>query len=810
MTKTKALATYSIATGAAVSALFALSAVTAQPSEAPATYPVGDSSTFTRTLRSPTPEDLGKLGFPTGVYRGSPKVLASKQQYEDAFYATLASKKVWNEGTSPETHERGGPITWTIAPIPQAAPPPCSEPQPTKYDAESCRIVGALYHDVEKTDPAKAEALREAVRRGRDVWFKGSFGNQDLNDIHLARTVGYDRMHYTNWIHTKHRPYRYTKWGMINDPDCTQGDESTYWLDDCVDPKSTGVVGYRKYFRDPTVSDAGEITYDPRTAPYEDGEMESQKRFMIAHTCVQCHVAFDPTDPPADPNEPEWRNLMGLIGNQYVNQPHAAFLSAVPEDDFAWQALNAARPGTVDTSLNPNDFMHNPGTQNNITDFINRPMFTHEMKHPITGEISEATTQHILKGGEDSVGDKLALLRVYINIGMCTEECWVPIFPVPGDFFGEGRTQTPMRVKQCAADCEAWNHADAKMDDLAAYILSGGPTYLMAATDVDGKKGEEFIDLDKVPAGRTVYARNCASCHSTKVPPDTIASDPDALEKFYEGHVFGAEPYWQYEFTEAERSSDAFKAKHLVEVDGQWRPRQFAEDGVFGQDWLGNDRLTPFNVVGTNSCRARHDNHSTGHIWEDFASETYRAKASPGSVPKKLNRMVPLIGGAEVGTQEIGGPANGSEFTDDGAGYYRNISLLNVWAIAPFLHNNAVGELTYLDDGGIDYTVAGRIAQYEIAMERLLMSDDPTVEPHRPQKISVTTTDIKVAPREDGKGFIKLPVAEGTPVAYFASSDPHKPIFQKCDDLVENKGHQFGVDLSAADKEALTEFLKLM
>jgi len=32
----------------------------------------------------------------------------------------------------------------------------------------------------------------------------------------------------------------------------------------------------------------------------------------------------------------------------------------------------------------------------------------------------------------------------------------------------------------------------------------------------------------------------------------------------------------------------------------------------------------------------------------------------------------------------------------------------------------------------------------------------------------------------------------------------------KCDDLVENKGHQFGVDLSKEDKYALREFLKLM
>ena len=67
-----------------------------------------------------------------------------------------------------------------------------------------------------------------------------------------------------------------------------------------------------------------------------------------------------------------------------------------------------------------------------------------------------------------------------------------------------------------------------------------------------------------------------------------------------------------------------------------------------------------------------------------------------------------------------------------------------------------------------------------------------------------------MAPREDQQGFIKLPVKKGTPVAYFTSSDPHKPLFMKCDDLVENKGHQFGIDLPAKDKQALREFLKIL
>jgi hypothetical protein len=361
-----------------------------------------------------------------------------------------------------------------------------------------------------------------------------------------------------------------------------------------------------------------------------------------------------------------------------------------------------------------------------------------------------------------------------------------------------------MSIKQCAEECEAWNHADAKMGHLAQYIMTSGPTYLMNATDVDGTPGSAFIDTAKVPEGRKTYARECARCHSTKVPPESITNDKDALEKFYEGHVFGAEQFWQYEFTAEERNSAKFQAKHMAtDANGVKRPAQFAKDGLFGQDWLGNDNITPFHEVGVNMCRAMHDNHDEGHIWEEFASETFRERPSVGSVPRRLSRMVPGLGGMEFGETEIGGEGSG-------AGYFRNISLLSAWAIAPFLHTNSLGELTYLPDGSIDYTVKGRVQQYEIAMERLLMSDDPNVEPHRPQKITKTTMDMKLALREDGQGFIKLPVKEGTPIANFGSSDPHSPTFQKCDDLVENKGHQFGVDLSADEKRALTEFLKMM
>lgn len=756
---------------------------------------------YRKTLRSVSLEDLDKRNLlPLGIYNGTPILNTNLQWYEDNFYATLAAKKVWKKGTGPATHEFKGPITWTYAPIPQKAPPPCTEPQPTGYDAESCRMANSLFKDVAAKDPAKAFELREQFRRGRDVWFKGTFGNQDEPYLHFARAAGGQDKIWYPWLDTRERKHRFTKYGLINDPDCVEGDASTNWWDKCQDPHSSGVLGYRKYYADPQVDAAGKVTFDPKTSPYQEGELQKNLRYVVGHPCVQCHVGINPSNPPANPNEPKWENLSGTIGNQHIVQP-LMFFQGADHDAVARHVLKAGRPGTIDTSLVANDFMNNPGTQNNIMDFQNRRVFKHMMKDPVTGEIKEGLTQHVLKGGEDSVGDRLALIRVYVNIGMCTEECWTPNFPTPGTFFGEDAKQKPFRITQCSADCEPWNYADAKMHDLAAYLITGGPNYLLTAQDGDGTPGKDYVDLSKVPQGRKIFAQECASCHSTKVAPENIRRDKAALARFYDGHVFGKEDFWKYEFTEEERNSAEFVAKYLVkDANGNLRPKQFAEKDVFGQDWLGNDEPTPFHEIGTNMCRAMHDNHNEGHIWEEFSSETYKQRKSPGKVDVVSNRMVPLVGGIKVGEKEVTG----------GPGYYRNISLLSAWATAPFLHNNAIGEMPVLADGTPDVSIKGRIKAFEDAFAELMMSDDPKVTPSRPQKISKTDTKLWVAPREDMQGPIKLPVAEGTPYAHFASSNPHEPLTMKCDDLVENKGHQFGISLTAEQKLALREFLKMM
>lgn len=759
--------------------------------------PVSNEPYFS-TFRSVSLEDLSERNLNTGVYAGTPYWKQREQWFKDHFYDTLASRKVWKEGTSPETHKRGDPVTWTSEPIPQYVPPPCSQPQPTGYDAEGCRYVAALFKDVEAKDPAKAEQLREQVRRGRDVWFKGTFGNQDENYLLQSRVVGKENMYYP-WLDTRTRPYRFSKWGLINDPDCVQGDASTNWYDKCQDPHSSGVLGYRKYYADPIKDKTGKVVYDPKTAAYDPNEIKQNKRFVIGHPCVQCHVGFDPTNAPKNPNQPTWANLNATIGNQHIVQPDAFFHGAQTNNP-ARQILKGGRLGTIDTSLVASDWMHNPGTQNNIMDFHNKRIFSHVMKDPVTGKVSTANTRHVLKGGEDSVGEHLALIRVYVNIGMCTEECWTPNFPYPGRLIGRGTEQSPMRIMQCAAQCDPWNYADAKMEDLTAFLITGGPSYLLAAKDMTGA-GSQFVDTKVVPQGRKVFAQECAVCHSTKMAPENIRNDKNALGKFYDGHVFGKEDYWTIEYSEAERNDPKFKARFLAkDSKGVLRPKQFAEKGIFGQDWLGNDERIAFNLIGTNMCRALHNNHNQGHIWEEFSSETYKKTPSPGYVPNILNRMIPFIGGIKMGERKVEG----------GPGYFRNISLLSVWATAPFLHNNAIGELTYLPDGSPDYTVAGRIKQFEMAYDELMMSDNPKDAVHRPLKTLVTTEDMHVTPREDMQGYPKIPVKKGTPIANFASQNPHKPLFMGCDDPVENKGHQFGVSLSKEDKHALREFLKMM
>ena len=226
---------------------------------------------------------------------------------------------------------------------------------------------------------------------------------------------------------------------------------------------------------------------------------------------------------------------------------------------------------------------------------------------------------------------------------------------------------------------------------------------------------------------------------------------------------------------------------------------------------------------------------------------------------------------------------------DGGRGYYRNISLVNVWATAPFMHNNAIGpeicgkpanqandfhRARYVDRDGkllaeqpdclrYDASVDGRFDLYKRSMHELLNPKE------RGTKRTLTNADliIDVGIRPlDGKtekplgGFGQVRIPEGASAGflnglqhkqliadlYLAKRDPARldaagkkaqvatlqaiadevlkhparfvdilreqrdflsANYETCTQEIENEGHRFGEDLSAADKKALTAFL---
>ena len=92
--------------------------------------------------------------------------------------------------------------------------------------------------------PQDRLTAREA--RGRDVWFNETFGGERFFSLILPAPpfnlpLGFEA------ILRSDRATRFDQFGVLNDPDCEAGDESTDHLDRCSDPNATGIVGMRRF-----------------------------------------------------------------------------------------------------------------------------------------------------------------------------------------------------------------------------------------------------------------------------------------------------------------------------------------------------------------------------------------------------------------------------------------------------------------------------------------------------------------------------------------------------------------------------------
>ncbi len=606
----------------------------------------------------------------------------------------------------------------------------------------------------------------QAERLGRDTWMFFTGGNQfflrQAAVLASKRNVSVD---FFRLLDSRHRADRFKDLGLINEPNCVlakQPDEYGFWLDEALpDPENhypgqyskqlglksplkeyyahldentlfwygypTGVVGLRK-FKNPNFTDKDDREWkknkNASVRAYFDNPGAKEPPWLIGFSCAFCHMGFDPTNPPANPAEPRWDNLAANIGNQYFREgeliftkgrvilgmgnaeprpgaapadPYDATGRDIDERSFLFHYAVTQQPGTSETSRISYDFINNPNTINPIFNLLSRRQFLETMP-----DGSQQWVNHILKDGADSVGIHKALMRVWVNIGM-EGHYWVDHLynPVteqrqnPVDI--EELRLNPLvvkaeRLRELKTKYQAfgvfWREAETRNPSLIAYLATYRPLYLASAPG-----GGRWIDVTKLAQGRQVFADHCARCHSSKQPLSLLATDAER-KRFY---------------------------RALVDSPN------FLEDNNLSDD-VRHRATDP--ELDLNLGRALATNAVDGDVWAQFSSKDYKALAPLG----RVHLDIPVIADqARVPFDFV--PPGG------GRGYYRTASLINMWATAPYLHNNSVGDywvVTKRDEHGnvlarkqvpndgtrilgeIDVSVEGRMRMFQDGVEKLL------------------------------------------------------------------------------------------
>jgi hypothetical protein len=654
-------------------------------------------------------------------------------------------------------------------------------------------------------------ALSQDEIKGRNTWNLWCAGDEQFWERMSRESFGLIDLLKT--IDSRKRGSRFKELGLINEPGfkpATKPDKYGLWIDEpiegqgesaAIDPKvygrPSGIMGFRIFDNPDFNGDAAKNWSGEKYYNDSDYAVNSKlvRPYRVGISCGSCHIAFNPCNPPADPENPKWENLASAIANQYIREG-AVFASNVKPGGFFWEMLKAQPPGTSDTSRIATDHINNPNTINPIFelgarlgegeeevlagDTLNLPTVTEKMKVP-----------HVLKDGADSVGVPGATLRVYINIGSYSQH-WLQQHNA---LIGLS-PQKPFSIKTAQENSVYWRASQTKFQNVAKFFMR-----LKSFRLEDAPGGKDFLTKDEavMNRGRIVFAENCATCHSSKQPPENA----DATEWF---------------------RAEVMKADF--------------RDGNFFSD----ERRYPITKIKSNASRACGTNAKRGHIWDAFSSETYKKQESVGDI----DVWNPITGETEKFTVPSGG-----------TGYYRTPSLISCWSSAPFLHNNALGKFTG------DPSVKGRLDAFNDAVEKLLWPEKrlgtnsiwrTSQECQLQIQLAVIPEPLRTAlkPHADSDGYFRIgPIPEGTPINLLANVDPEASLVDlgklcigvkttlariklehldsaaarellrkevapqlwkvsKCPDFVEDRGHYFGTELPDADKLALIEFLKTL
>lgn len=635
---------------------------------------------------------------------------------------------------------------------------------------------------------------------------------------------------------------------------------------------ASGIVGLR-LFPNPDFDAAAKAKWD--AGAYFKGDQSLVRPYRIGMSCGFCHVGPSPVHPPADPANPQWADLSSTVGAQYMWVDRLFVYRANP-DNFMFQLVHTYRPGAMDTSLVSTDNINNPRTMNAVYSLgarleqalrwghetlaggqLNNKQFNDYLSGgPLTQFFQKPNISwapRVLKDGSDSVGALGALNRVYVNIGLFSEEWLLHFNPVVG-----GKPISPIPIATAEKNSSYWQVTEAATPHTAWFFLKAAKPDRLK----DAPGGAKYLTADAtvLDRGKTVFAETCARCHSSKAPQPAAGLDPSGCAG--PNYMQCWNNYWAWTKT------DDYKR--------QMRAIVSAPD-FLDNNYLSTELRVPVTLLQTNACSPLATNALAGNIWDNFSSQSYKTLPS-------------------VGTITVHDPFTGKpwqyKMPAGGRGYTRPPSLISLWSTAPFLLNNTVGEDAFEQDPSVD----ARMRVFQASIEQMLWPEkrkhdklfgdktpgDPVYVIDRttaPSKISIPAAYVPETLRPlsarlhrllpalfDADGGITIgPFPKGLPVNLLANLQPLSettdPIerlrhverlvqllvdlkiylatlppnatdeqmvsgigskmdsallaLNKCPDFEVNRGHYFGTGQAAgepalgdSDKRALIEFLK--
>jgi hypothetical protein len=486
---------------------------------------------------------------------------------------------------------------------------------------------------------------------------------------------------------------------------------------------ATGIVGLR-LFPNPDFDEQAAKRWDPEkyyTDPGYYNDPKLVRPYRVGMSCGFCHVGPSPIHPPADPAHPQWADLNSTVGAQYLWLDRI-FVYSADRKNFLYQLMNSYAPGTMDTSLVSTDYIDNPRTMNAVYNLhprleLSRRWGKETLKN---GELDNkqladyfdppdtSWSPRVLKDGSDSVGVIGALNRVYLNIGLYSED-WLTHF---NPLFGFKKISL-IKIKDAEEKSAYWRATEAGTGDMAKFLLKAGQPDRLE----DAPVGKQYLTVDStaLERGKAVFAETCARCHSSKLP-DAAWTKMDPGGCSGPNYLTCWKRYWDYTKT------DEFKQKMREIV---------AKPDFLDNNYLSTDARVPVTLLRTNACSPLGTNAIRDNIWDNFSSSTYKDLPS-------------------VGTITVQDPFTGERrpfvMAGGGLGYTRVPSLVSIWSTAPFLLNNRLGP-PFNDDPSVE----GRMKLFQGSIEQLLWSDKRRFDDKLGDKLD------GYAVRTSERSFVKIP-----------------------------------------------------